>query len=100
MLPSDHDGLLPPPAAAPNVFVYFTNINFGDPADGLRLFNFHSDFAVPANSTFTERAESTYAAPLPLPLSTRVTQAAVATSSNLPLPEITAPTGLMPSDLD
>jgi hypothetical protein len=66
MLPSDHDGLLPPPAAAPNVFVYFTDTNFGDPADGLRLFNFHSDFAVPANSTFIERAESTYPAPLPL----------------------------------
>jgi Carboxypeptidase regulatory-like domain/HYR domain len=66
MLPADQDGLLPPPAGAPNVFVYFTDNNFGDPADGLRLFDFHSDFAVPANSTFTERAESTYAAPLGL----------------------------------
>jgi hypothetical protein len=35
-----------------------------------------------------------------LPLSTPVTQAAVATSSNLPLPEITLPTGLIRSDLD
>jgi hypothetical protein len=66
MLPSEHDGLLPPPAGAPNVFVYFTDTQFGDPADGLRLFNFHADFAVPANSTFTERPESTYATPLPL----------------------------------
>jgi hypothetical protein len=66
MLPADHDGLVPPPAGAPNVFVYFTDNNFGDPADGLRLFDFHADFAVPANSTFTERAESTYAAPLAL----------------------------------
>ena len=66
MLPSDHDGLLPPPAGAPNVFVYFTDTDFGDPADGLRLFNFHADFGTPLNSTFTERSESTYAAPLPL----------------------------------
>ncbi|HYV05393.1 MAG TPA: carboxypeptidase regulatory-like domain-containing protein, partial [Blastocatellia bacterium] len=66
MLPAEHDGLLPPPAGAPNVFAYFTDTNFGDPADGLRLFDFHADFAVPLNSTFTERAESTYAAPLPL----------------------------------
>src|SRR5262245_51251909 len=66
MLPSDHDGILPPPAGAPNVFAYFTATLFGDPANGVRLFNFHADFAVPANSTFTERPESTYAAPVPL----------------------------------
>lgn len=66
MLPSDHDGLLPPPSGAPNVFTYFTNTQFGDPADGLRLFNFHFDPVTPANSTFTERAESTYNAPLAL----------------------------------
>jgi hypothetical protein len=66
MLPSEHDGLLPPPAGAPNVFVYFTDTDFGDPADGLRLFNFHADFTTPALSTFTERSESTYATPLPL----------------------------------
>jgi len=66
MLPSDHDGALPPPAGAPNVFAYFTDDNFGDPADGVRLFNFHADFMVPANSTFTERPESTYATPIPL----------------------------------
>ena len=59
MLPSDQDGLLPPPAGAANVFLYFTAGEFGDPAgDALRLFDFHSDFAIPANSTFTERAES------------------------------------------
>jgi uncharacterized repeat protein (TIGR01451 family) len=64
MLPSDLDGLTPPPAGAPNTFVYFTALDFGDPADGLRLFNFHADFTTPANSTFTERPESTYNAPL------------------------------------
>jgi len=59
MLPSDQDGLLPPPVGAPNVFLYFTAGEFGDAAgDAVRLFNFHSDFATPANSTFTERSES------------------------------------------
>jgi len=66
MLPADQDGILPPPSGAPDVFAYFTDNNFGDPADGLRLFNFHADFTIPANSTFTERAESTYATPLAL----------------------------------
>jgi hypothetical protein len=66
MLPSDHDGILPPPAAAPNVFVYFTNILFGDPKDGLRLFNFNFNTTTYAASTFLERSESTYANPLPL----------------------------------
>jgi len=66
MLPSDHDGLLPPPAGAPNVFVYFTDTDFGDPADGLRLFDLNFDTNVYAASTFVERSESTYAAPLPL----------------------------------
>jgi Carboxypeptidase regulatory-like domain len=63
-LPSDFDGMTPPPAGRANTFAYFTSTKFSDPADGLRLFDFHADFAVPANSTFTERAESTYAAPL------------------------------------
>lgn len=58
MLPSDADGLNPPPAGAPNVFAYFIATEFGDASDGLRVFDFRSDFGVPANSTFTERAES------------------------------------------
>jgi hypothetical protein len=63
MLPSDADGLLPPPPGAPNVFAYFNANEFlGDLGDSLRLFNFHADFATPANSTFTERADS----PLPV----------------------------------
>lgn len=62
MLPSDADGFLPPPAGAPNVFAYFSADEFGDPFDGLKLFNFHADFTTPANSTFTERADS----PLPV----------------------------------
>lgn len=66
MLPSDHDGILPPPSTAPNVFIYFTDTDFGDPKDGLRLFNFNFNTTAYASSTFVERSESTYANPLPL----------------------------------
>ena len=65
-LPSDVDGLIPPPPGRPNTFVLFTNTQFGDPGTGLRLFDFHADFNTPALSTFTERPESTLAAPLPV----------------------------------
>ncbi len=58
MLPSDLDGLTPPPGGRPNTFAYFIATEFGDASDGLRLFDFHADFANPLNSTFTERAES------------------------------------------
>ncbi len=67
MLPSDFDGLTPPPAGAvANVFSYPTSVTFGDPADGLRVFDFVPDYANPALSTFTERPESTYASPIPV----------------------------------
>src|SRR5262249_51050747 len=59
MIPSDFNGLTPPPAGAPNLFSVFPDDAFaGDTADALRLFDFHADFAVPMNSTFTERPES------------------------------------------
>ena len=57
--PSDLDGLIPPPTGSPNVFALFTADEYNDPeGDGLRLFDFHADFAVPENSTFTERIGS------------------------------------------
>jgi hypothetical protein len=61
MQPSDQDGLEPPPAGAANVFAYLISDEFESPpfnVDALRLFNFHADFATPANSTFSERSES------------------------------------------
>ncbi len=61
MIPTDYNGLTPPPAGAPNVFSVFLDDAF-DSVDALRLYDFHADFAVPANSTFTERPES----PLPV----------------------------------
>jgi len=58
MLPADLDGPAPP-AGTPNYFAYFTSDEFGDPqGDGLRIFDFHVDFATPANSTFTEHGGS------------------------------------------
>ncbi|MGI8435394.1 MAG: dockerin type I domain-containing protein [Chthoniobacterales bacterium] len=61
IIPSDYNGLTPPPAGEANVFSVYIDDAF-DPIDGLRLFDFHADFAVPGNSTFTERPES----PLPV----------------------------------
>ncbi len=61
MIPSDFNGITPPPPGAPNVFSVFLDDAF-DSVDALRLYDFHADFAVPANSTFTERPES----PLPV----------------------------------
>ena len=58
MLPSDLDGLTPPPAGRPNTFGFFTATEFGNPSDGTRLFDFHADFSTPALSTFTERGDS------------------------------------------
>src|SRR4051812_17071622 len=58
MIPTDFSGLTPPPAGAPNVFAVYNDDSSGDLSDSLRLFNFHADFATPANSTFAERAGS------------------------------------------
>lgn len=57
MIPSDHDGILPPPPGAPNVFAIYDSDEFGAD-DEVHLFDFHADFTTPANSTFTERPES------------------------------------------
>lgn len=57
MIPTDYNGLTPPPAGAPNVFSVYLDDAF-DAVDALRLFDFHADFANPANSTFLERPES------------------------------------------
>lgn len=61
MQPSDQDGLQAPPAGAANIFAYLLSDEFEIPpfnVDALRLFDFHADFATPANSTFTQRPES------------------------------------------
>ena len=46
LLPSDLDGSTAPPAGSPNFFVAFLSNSLG-------LWKFHTDFAAPANATFT-----------------------------------------------
>jgi len=58
LVPSDLDGLNPPPAGMPNIFAGYTANEYGDAQDALRLFEFRPNFANPFASTFTERAES------------------------------------------
>src|SRR6185312_10196824 len=57
MLPSDIDGFVPAPNGAPCPFIQFDADEFGA-TDSLRIFDFHVDFATPANSTLTERTGS------------------------------------------
>jgi hypothetical protein len=57
VLPSDLDGLTPPPAGAPNVFAMFLATEFADPLDGLRLWNVSANFDT-TTLTITDRAES------------------------------------------
>ncbi len=47
-LPSDFDGTTPPPTGAPNHYVELGNSN-----TTLKEYDFHVDFSVPKNSTFT-----------------------------------------------
>jgi len=76
MLPADMEGYIPPPAGSPCPFAYFQAGEFGEPGDNLRIFDFHVDFTVPANSTFTERTGSPLAVaafdPIPVPNSRNV----------------------------
>jgi uncharacterized repeat protein (TIGR01451 family) len=52
-LPSDVDGETAPPAGAPNYFIEFNDDAFGYPQDQLAVFEFHVDWANPADSTFS-----------------------------------------------
>ncbi len=61
-LPTDLDGVALPPAGTPNLFMDFRADEFGDPADALRIYEFHVDFANPSASTFTARPDLPLAA--------------------------------------
>ena len=54
LLPSDLDGMTPPPAGSPNFFVGSEDNNgpYGAPADALTVWKFHYDPMTPGNSTF------------------------------------------------
>ena len=55
LLPSDLDGMTPPPVGSPNYFVGSEDNNgpYGAPSDALTIWKFHYDPQTPANSTFT-----------------------------------------------
>jgi len=76
-LPSDVDGSTLPPAGAPNSFVEW-------PGTGVyKVYHFHADFAVPANTTFTLFASPSAAAFTQLCPTTRACVPQVGSSSNL-----------------
>ena len=52
MLPTDLDGMTPPPVGSPNYFVEVDDSTWIGPNDALRIWEFHVDWANPANSTF------------------------------------------------
>jgi hypothetical protein len=56
MLPSDLDGQVPP-AGAPNTFIEMDDNSSGVYPDQLQVWNFHTDWATPANSTFTHATD-------------------------------------------
>ncbi|MHB8810497.1 MAG: carboxypeptidase regulatory-like domain-containing protein [Desulfobulbaceae bacterium] len=58
MLPADADGATAPPPGTPNYFAQFDDDAWGYAADQLEIYEFHVDWAAPANSTFTESAVS------------------------------------------
>lgn len=53
MTPADVNGLMPPPAGAPNPFAEPDDAAFGFPTDRISIFKFHVDWAATGNSTFT-----------------------------------------------
>ena len=62
MLPTDLDGLVPPPAGLANFIMEFRADEFGDPVDGLRIYSFVPDYADPPSSTFTVNPDVALAA--------------------------------------
>ncbi len=62
MLPTDVDGVVPPPVGAPNLFMEFDADEFGAMNDLIRAFAFHVDFTTPLSSTLTQGTDVTTAA--------------------------------------
>ncbi len=68
-LPGDLDGKTLPPAGSPNLFAEIDDATSVPPTDGsdgfaLRLWNFHVDWANPANSTFGNNGQPSYTIPV------------------------------------
>ena len=62
MLPTNLTGYVPPPVGTPNTFWEYRADEFGDPLDAMRPYEFHVDFATPANSTFQVKPDVALAA--------------------------------------
>lgn len=58
MLPADADGLIPPDAGEPNHFVMIYDDSWGASQDQLQMYDFHVDWAIPANTTFAPASAS------------------------------------------
>jgi len=52
MLPTDLDGTTLPPVGSPNYFLEVDDSSWIAPSDAIRIWEFHVDWANPANSTF------------------------------------------------
>ncbi len=53
-LPTDLDGTISPPDGMGNLFFEFRATEFGDPTDGLKIFEFKPNFQNPAATTFSQ----------------------------------------------
>lgn len=62
LLPSDADGLVPPPPTLPQLVMEYRADEFGDPLDALRIYEFIPNFGTPASSTLTVRPDLALAA--------------------------------------
>lgn len=62
MLPTDFDGIIPPPAGLPNRIMEFRADEYGDPLDAIRTYELAPNYANPAASTFTIRTDLPLAA--------------------------------------
>ncbi len=60
MLPSDFDGT-PPPDGTPNYFIYMGDDGMGYTSDHLSIWEFHTDWNNPSNSTFAHVTDLTTA---------------------------------------
>ena len=57
MLPSDADGVVPPPPGLNQLVMEYRADEFGDPLDALRIYEFVPNFVTPASSTLTVRPD-------------------------------------------
>jgi hypothetical protein len=84
------------PDGAPNVFAYPTNTLFGDPADGVRLFNFTVGVPFGTGASFDEGRRARTRRRFPSPRGTCAIRAAGPTSLSLLRPATTTPTAWTP----